>query len=81
MDLSLIVPQGDSVQQIVSFSLQFMLTKIRILLGQCQVKFNTFTNRGFWELPKEQSESLLIDSIEIQKIIGSIQRTLKTRNS
>jgi len=28
-----------------------MLTKIRILLGQCQVKFNTFTNRGFWELP------------------------------
>ena len=37
------------------------------------------TDTGY--LSKEQSESLLIDSIEIQKIIGSIQRTLKTRNS
>jgi len=37
------------------------------------------TDTGY--LSKEQSESLLNDSIEIQKIIGSIQRTLKTRNS
>jgi four helix bundle protein len=33
------------------------------------------------DLSKEPSESLLNDSIEIQKIIGSIQRTLKTHNS
>lgn len=37
------------------------------------------TDTGY--LSKEQSESLLNDSVEIQKIIGSIQRTLKTRNS
>jgi len=37
------------------------------------------TDTGY--LSKEQSESLLNDSVEIQKIIGSIQRTLKTRDS
>lgn len=37
------------------------------------------TDTGY--LSKEQSESLLNDIIEIQKIIGSIQKTIKNRNS
>jgi four helix bundle protein len=46
---------------------------------ETQYWIRLLTDTGY--LSKDQSDSLLNDIIEIQKIIGSIQKTIKSRNS
>jgi four helix bundle protein len=45
---------------------------------ETQYWIRLLTDTGY--LSKDQSDSLLNDIIEIQKIIGSIQKTIKSRN-
>ena len=46
---------------------------------ETQYWIRLLTDTGY--LSKDQSDSLLNDIIEIQKIIGTIQKTIKSRNS
>ena len=46
---------------------------------ETQYCIRLLTDTGY--LSKDQSDSLLNDIIEIQKIIGTIQKTIKSRNS